>query len=155
MFIRQQQWMVHVLLRTWIWYNSCIFYSCDCISSISAYRSLILLSLLPAESVQWEPKSCYFCNDVGSVPMRTHGGLQCGKDGKLTIPFPKKPFCASGWKGLYFQNRLNHPVSEGHTVLPGFENIGYATLIKPNQTIPECKYFGRIESVIAANTYSR
>ncbi|RUS21136.1 hypothetical protein BC937DRAFT_93545 [Endogone sp. FLAS-F59071] len=106
----------------------------------------------PAASVQWEPKSCYFCNDADDIPMRTHGGLQCGKNGKLTIPFPKKPFCASGWKGLHFSNRLNHPVSEGHTVLPGFENIGYATLIKPNETIPEYSpFYLRLCTDVASN----
>ncbi|KAI9467585.1 hypothetical protein LPJ55_005514 [Coemansia sp. RSA 990] len=67
-------------------------------------------------SAQWDPSALVY-NGQGSM----NGGLYADGSGKLSKPFPSKPFCAPGMFNAGIKNTLGQSVSACQTVYPGNE----------------------------------
>ncbi|KAJ2370299.1 hypothetical protein H4S02_005153 [Coemansia sp. RSA 2611] len=67
-------------------------------------------------SAQWDPAALLY-NGVGSM----NGGLYADASGKLTKPYPSKPFCSPGMFNAAIKNTLGQSVSACQTVYPGNE----------------------------------
>ncbi|KAJ2744926.1 hypothetical protein GGI20_002576 [Coemansia sp. BCRC 34301] len=67
-------------------------------------------------SAQWDPSAVSY-NGRGSM----NGGLFADAAGRLSKPFPEKPFCSPGMFNARVVNRLAQSVSACQTVYPGNE----------------------------------
>ncbi|ORX67976.1 hypothetical protein DL89DRAFT_294502 [Linderina pennispora] len=67
-------------------------------------------------SAQWDPSASAY-NGAGSM----NGGLKADANGKLSKPFPDRPFCESGMMNAHIENKLGQSVSACQTVYPGNE----------------------------------
>ncbi|KAL1960844.1 hypothetical protein VTO42DRAFT_5827 [Malbranchea cinnamomea] len=65
---------------------------------------------------QWDPDATSY-----SYPQSMNGGLYCDEDGKISKPFPDKPYCVDASGPLVVKNKANGVVSFCQTVLPGNE----------------------------------
>ncbi|KAJ6444536.1 SUN family beta-glucosidase-like protein [Purpureocillium lavendulum] len=88
-------------------------------------------------STQWKPGSKY------AYPESMDGGLFCGKDGKLSKPFPDRPYCVEGVGSVKVVNKCKSQASWCQTMLPGNENMIIPTLVKDEATlaVPDHKYW--------------
>ncbi|EPS35451.1 hypothetical protein H072_11155 [Dactylellina haptotyla CBS 200.50] len=80
---------------------------------------------------QWDPDATSY-----TYPMSMNGGLKCGNDGQVSIPFPDKEFCYPGAGTFVAHNLLSQPVAICQTVLPGREDMLIPTLVGPNESVP-------------------
>ncbi|KAJ2522871.1 hypothetical protein H4217_000466 [Coemansia sp. RSA 1939] len=78
-------------------------------------------------SAQWDPSALLY-NGAGSM----NGGLFADASGKLTKPYPSKPFCAPGMFNAYIKNTLAQPVSACQTIYPGNEAMLIPTVAQGN-----------------------
>ncbi|KAJ1823584.1 hypothetical protein LPJ60_001442 [Coemansia sp. RSA 2675] len=67
-------------------------------------------------SAQWDPAATSY-NGHGSM----NGGLYADANGRLSKPFPDRPFCAPGMFNARIVNKLGRSVSACQTVYPGNE----------------------------------
>ncbi|KAI1965273.1 hypothetical protein LOZ58_001119 [Ophidiomyces ophidiicola] len=65
---------------------------------------------------QWDPSATAY-----KYPMSMNGGLYCDKSGKITKPFPNKPYCVDASGPVVAKNNCGGVVSFCQTVLPGNE----------------------------------
>ncbi|KAJ1919056.1 hypothetical protein H4219_002210 [Mycoemilia scoparia] len=81
-------------------------------------------------SAQWDPNA-----KDPSGPGSMNGGLFCDGSGKLSKPFPEKPFCEKGmWNG-FIKNTLGESVSACQTIYPGNEAMLIPTVAKPGESV--------------------
>ena len=59
-----------------------------------------------------------------------NGGLYCDKSGKISKPFPKKPYCVDGTGNIGCKNKAKGNVAFCQTVLPGNEAMLIPTSIE-------------------------
>lgn len=86
---------------------------------------------------QWDPDSTY------DYPASMNGGLYCDKDGKVSKPFPSKPYCVDGTGTVKAVNKAGSEMSWCQTVLPGNEAMLIPTLVTDEATIavPDPSYW--------------
>ncbi|KAK6515700.1 hypothetical protein TWF281_004292 [Arthrobotrys megalospora] len=77
---------------------------------------------------QWDPDATTY-----TYPQSMNGGLLCGHDGEVSIPFPDKEFCYPGAGTFLAHNLLSEPVAICQTVLPGREDMLIPTVVNPNE----------------------
>ncbi|KMP07578.1 Sim1p [Coccidioides immitis H538.4] len=65
---------------------------------------------------QWDPKATSY-----TYPQSMNGGLYCDDDGKISKPFPSKPYCVEASGPVVAKNDAGGVVSFCQTVLPGNE----------------------------------
>ncbi|KAK6331532.1 hypothetical protein TWF730_004608 [Orbilia blumenaviensis] len=76
---------------------------------------------------QWDPDATTY-----TYPQSMNGGLLCGLDGEVEVPFPEKEFCYPGAGTFLANNLLSEPVAICQTVLPGREDMLIPTVVNPN-----------------------
>ncbi|KAJ1822723.1 hypothetical protein LPJ56_000579 [Coemansia sp. RSA 2599] len=82
-------------------------------------------------SAQWDPSAALY-NGKGSM----NGGLYADAGGKLSKPFPERPFCVQGMMNAFVKNTLGQSVSACQTVYPGNEAMIIPTVAQPGGTAP-------------------
>ncbi|KAJ2720838.1 hypothetical protein GGI07_004360 [Coemansia sp. Benny D115] len=82
-------------------------------------------------SAQWDPSAALY-NGKGSM----NGGLYADGSGKLSKPFPDRPFCSAGMFNANIKNTLGQPVSACQTVYPGNEAMIIPSVAQPGGTVP-------------------
>ncbi|KAI9812268.1 MAG: hypothetical protein M1832_000458 [Thelocarpon impressellum] len=65
---------------------------------------------------QWDPKATAY-----TYPQSQNGGLYCDNSGKISKPFPEKPYCVKGTGSIGCKNEAGGNVAVCQTVLPGNE----------------------------------
>lgn len=66
--------------------------------------------------MQWDPSATSY-----AYPKSMNGGLYCDVDGKISKPFPDKPYCQDAKAGIGALNNATGSVAFCQTVLPGNE----------------------------------
>ncbi|KAJ1642642.1 hypothetical protein LPJ64_005521 [Coemansia asiatica] len=82
-------------------------------------------------SAQWDPSAALY-NGQGSM----NGGLYADGSGKLSKPFPDRPFCVQGMMNAFIKNTLGQSVSACQTVYPGNEAMIIPTVAQAGGTAP-------------------
>ncbi|KAJ2780032.1 hypothetical protein H4R18_003687 [Coemansia javaensis] len=82
-------------------------------------------------AAQWDPQALVY-NGKGSM----NGGLFAEADGRLTKPFPERPYCAPGMFNARIRNTLGQPVSACQTVYPGNEAMLIPSVAAPGGSVP-------------------
>ena len=87
---------------------------------------------------QWDPSATSY-----AYPQSMNGGLKCGDDGKVTKPFPNKPYCYPGTGSIAAVNKCSGGVAFCQTVLPGNEAMLIATSVDSSATlaVPGMEYW--------------
>ncbi|KAJ2799561.1 hypothetical protein H4R21_003503 [Coemansia helicoidea] len=81
-------------------------------------------------AAQWDPAAALY-NGPGSM----NGGLYADASGKLSKPFPARPFCAPGMMNAQIRNTLGKSVSACQTVYPGNEAMLIPSVAAPGGTV--------------------
>ncbi|KAK6355418.1 hypothetical protein TWF696_004517 [Orbilia brochopaga] len=79
---------------------------------------------------QWDPEATSY-----TYPMSMNGGLRCGQDGEVSVPFPEKPMCYEGHGTFLAKNSCDESVAICQTVLPGREDMLIPSVVNPGQTV--------------------
>ncbi|KAJ6256281.1 hypothetical protein Dda_8778 [Drechslerella dactyloides] len=79
---------------------------------------------------QWDPEATAY-----TYPMSMNGGLRCGQDGEVSVPFPEKPMCYEGHGTFLAKNSCSESVAICQTVLPGREDMLIPSVVNPGQTV--------------------
>ncbi|KUL90385.1 hypothetical protein ZTR_02043 [Talaromyces verruculosus] len=89
-------------------------------------------------SMQWNPDATSY-----TYPLSMDGGLYCDKNGKISKPFPDKPYCVDGTGAVNAVNKAGKPLSFCQTVLPGNEAMLIPTLVEDTATlaVPDPSYW--------------
>ena len=71
------------------------------------------------------------------------GGLYCDKNGKISKPFPNKPYCYDGTGSVTCKNKSPKPVAFCQTVLPGNEAMLIPTDVENDAVlaVPDPSYW--------------
>src|SRR5690625_5272682 len=79
---------------------------------------------------------------VHALMTKQDGGLYCDKSGKLSKPFPDKPYCVRGVESVKVINKCKSSLSWCQTMLPGDESMIIPTLVDSEALIavPDEKY---------------
>ncbi|KAJ2715901.1 hypothetical protein H4R19_000944 [Coemansia spiralis] len=77
-------------------------------------------------AAQWDPAAQLY-NGAGSM----NGGLFADASGRLSKPFPGRPFCAPGLLNARIRNTLKRPVSACQTIYPGNEAMLIPSVAAP------------------------
>lgn len=68
--------------------------------------------------MQWDPTATSY-----TYPQSMNGGLYCDESGKISKPFPDKPYCQDANAGIGALNEASGQVAFCQTVLPGDEDM--------------------------------
>ncbi|KAF3491224.1 uncharacterized protein GIQ15_00741 [Arthroderma uncinatum] len=87
---------------------------------------------------QWDPDATSY-----SYPASMNGGLYCDKSGKISKPFPNKPYCVDASGSVKVKNSCGGVVSFCQTVLPGNEAMLIPTSVHDTAdlAVPDPSYW--------------
>ncbi|EFE44300.1 hypothetical protein TRV_00916 [Trichophyton verrucosum HKI 0517] len=87
---------------------------------------------------QWDPKATAY-----TYPASMNGGLYCDKNGKISKPFPEKPYCVDASGPVKVKNSCGGVVSFCQTVLPGNEAMLIPTSVQDTAdlAVPDPSYW--------------
>ncbi|EEP82336.1 hypothetical protein UREG_07201 [Uncinocarpus reesii 1704] len=87
---------------------------------------------------QWDPDATSY-----SYPMSMNGGLYCDESGKVSKPFPSKPYCVDASGSVVAKNNAGGVVSFCQTVLPGNEAMLIPTSVESSAklAVPDPSYW--------------
>ncbi|WEW54909.1 hypothetical protein PRK78_000336 [Emydomyces testavorans] len=87
---------------------------------------------------QWDPDATSY-----SYPKSMNGGLYCDKSGKVSKPFPDKPYCVDASGPVVAKNKAGGVVAFCQTVLPGNEAMLIPTSVNSSAklAVPDPRYW--------------
>ncbi|TAQ91062.1 hypothetical protein B7494_g617 [Chlorociboria aeruginascens] len=90
---------------------------------------------------QWNPSATSYV-----YPLSLEGGLYCGLDGKMSKPFPDKPYCVDGTGTVGAQSTCGEEVAFCQTVLPGDESMLIPTSVNDwvQLAVPDITYYAEV-----------